>query len=350
MKNWTRAYWLLVAWFAINFGITISVRFGFHAPFASTVYNQIAIFLILALLIQPIWAWCRFINKFRIPVQVMSHVLGVIVYYLFMGSIYYFFDYYLDNFQTFDEYMEFLTQMLGQDAFQIYYQYFATAFVFYIVDYTERLKEQEKEKRELALKNQEMQLSMLKSQISPHFLFNALNSISMLIGTDKDKARRMISRLSEIFRYALESYEDQQVSLKDELRFTENYLSIQQVRFEDRLTYHQNIDPECMDMKVPSMVLQPIVENSVKHGIAPKDEGGYILISIKKNGRYAHFEVEDDGLGINANNSIKEHGSGVGLSLSDKRLRKMYGEGSKIHVEADKIGFTVRFKIPLHEN
>ena len=237
--------------------------------------------------------------------------------------------------------------MLGQDAFQIYYQYFATAFVFYIVDYTERLKDQEKEKRELALRNQEMQLSMLKSQISPHFLFNALNSVSMLIGTDKDKARKMINRLSEIFRYALKSYEDQKVSLKDELRFTENYLSIQQVRFGDRLTYHQNVDPECLEMKVPSMVLQPIVENSVKHGIGPKDEGGYILISIKKNGRYAHFEVEDNGLGINANHGIKEQGSGVGLSLSDKRLRKMYGEASRIYLEADKIGFTVKFKMPI---
>jgi sensor histidine kinase YesM len=107
------------------------------------------------------------------------------------------------------------------------------------------------------------------------------------------------------------------------------------------------VDKECMNIKVPSMVLQPIVENSVKHGISPKDEGGTITITIQINGAYVHFEVADDGMGINANKGMEEHGSGVGLSVSDQRLRKMYGEESKLKLEADKYGFKVIFKIPL---
>jgi len=266
-----------------------------------------------------------------------------------MGSIYYFFEYYLDNFRTFSEYKEYLTLLLGTDAFQLYYQYFTTAFVFYVMNYTDRLKKKEKEKTELALKNQEMQLSLLKSQINPHFLFNTLNSISMLIGKNKEKARQMINRLSEVFRYALESYDDQQVSLSDELRFTENYLNIQKVRFGDRLNFVQEVDKDCLQMKVPPMVLQPIVENSVKHGIGPKDEGGTINIRIHKNGKYVYFEVSDNGLGINANKGISEHGSGVGLSISDERLRKMYAHESKLNLVADKMGFQVKFKIPVTE-
>lgn len=281
------------------------------------------------------------------PVQIFGHIIGIVAWFFLMGSVYYFFEYYLDNFQSYSEYKEYLTSLLGTDAFQLYYQYFTAAFVFYVVDYTERLRIEEKEKTALALKNQEMQLSLLKSQINPHFLFNTLNSISMLIGQNKVKAREMIIRLSEVFRYALESYEDRQVSLSDELRFTENYLNIQKVRFEDRLNFTRNVDQDCLKMQVPPMILQPIVENSVKHGIGPKDEGGTIHITIKKNGNYVYFEIADDGLGINANKGIKEHGSGVGISVSDKRLRKMYGEESRLSLEADESGFKVRFKIPV---
>ena len=205
------------------------------------------------------------------PVQIFGHIIGIVAWFFLMGSVYYFFEYYLDNFQSYSEYKEYLTSLLGTDAFQLYYQYFTAAFVFYVVDYTERLRIEEKEKTALALKNQEMQLSLLKSQINPHFLFNTLNSISMLIGKNKVKAREMIIRLSEVFRYALESYEDRQVSLSDELRFTENYLNIQKVRFEDRLNFTRNVDQDCLKMQVPPMILQPIVENSVKHGIGPKD-------------------------------------------------------------------------------
>lgn len=346
---WQKAYLLLCIWFAINFSIAIFVRYLTTSPFISTVYNGVAIFIILCLLIHPIWRWCTVVSRFTVPVQILGHIVGIVAWFFLMGSVYYFFEYYLDNFRSFSEYKEYLTSLLGTDAFQLYYQYFTTAFVFHVIDYTERLKNKEKEKTALALKNQEMQLSLLKSQINPHFLFNTLNSISTLIGKNKVKAREMINRLSEVFRYALESYEDRQVSLADELRFTENYLNIQKVRFGDRLNFIRDVDLDCLKMQVPPMILQPIVENSVKHGIGPKDEGGTIRITIKKNGNYVYFEIADDGLGINANKGIKEHGSGVGISVSDKRLRKMYGQESRLNLEADESGFKVKFKIPVSE-
>lgn len=349
-SNWKRAYWLLCGWFAINFSIYISAKYFTTSPFLSTIYNGVFILTILCILIYPIWQWCGFLNKFKIAIQGAFHVFGVVIWYFLMGSVYYFFDYYLDNFRTLDEWKEYLTEFLGTNAFQLYYQYFTAVFVFYIMDYTEKLKEKEKQERVLALQNQEMQLSLLKSQINPHFLFNTLNSISMLIGSNKEKARQMINRLSQVFRYALDSYDDQKVSLSEELKFTENYLSIQKVRFEERLNFNQFVDDDCLNLMVPPMVLQPIVENSVKHGIGPKDEGGKIDITIRKNEGFVYFLIADDGLGINAGNNkgIKEKGKGVGLAVSDQRLRKMYGEQSRLHLDANKAGFQVKFKIPLN--
>ena len=346
-KVWQKAFLLLCAWFALSFSISIAVSYFTTDPFISTIYNGVSLFLILCLFINLIWWWCRLVKRENIILLIVTHILGLMLWYIIMGTVYYFFEYYLDNFRSFEEYKEYMFEFLGRDAFQLYYQYFTTVFVFYMVDYTEEIKIKEREKSQLALQNQEMQLSLLKSQINPHFLFNTLNSIAVLIGQNKDKARQMINRLSEIFRYALESYEDQQVRLSDEIRFTENYINIQKVRFEDRLNFVKQIDKECLKLKVPSMILQPIVENSVKHGIGPKDEGGTISIKIHKNGEFVHFLVEDDGLGMNANKGIQENGSGVGISVSDKRLRKMYGEASKLSMEADQDGFKVKFKIPL---
>ncbi len=348
-KVWQKAYLLLCAWFAFSFSLAITVSYFTTSPYISTIYNGISLYLVLCLFIHVIWWWCRLVRRFNIPVMIVSHVFGLAVWYFLMGTVYYYFEYYLDNFRSFEEYTEFMFEFLGRDAFQLYYQYFTSVFVFYIVDYTERFKIKEREKSQLALQNQEMQLSLLKSQINPHFLFNTLNSISVLIGQNKEKARQMINRLSEIFRYALDSYDDHQVLLSEELKFTENYLNIQKVRFEDRLHYTQKVDKECLNLKVPSMVLQPIVENSVKHGISPKDEGGTITITIQKKGMEVFFEVSDDGLGVNANKGIKEKGKGVGISVSDQRLRKMYGDESRLKLQADENGFKVKFKIPLNE-
>lgn len=300
-------------------------------------------------MVVPIWLYCRALSYLNVPLQVIGHLVGLVVWFLVMGTINYYFYLYLDGFTTFDEWKEYMTEELTGGAFLLNYQYVTAIFVFYLIEYTERLRDKEQEKTLLALRNQEIQLSLLKSQINPHFLFNTLNSISMLIGVDKNKARKMINQLSDIFRYALDSYEDQLVKVEEELFFIENYVNIQKVRFEDRLNFEKDVDRDCMKIMIPPMVLQPIVENSVKHGISPKKSGGTIRMMIKKNDPYINFIIEDDGLGINANKGIEEKGAGVGLSISDKRLRKLFGEASKLNLEADQNGFKVKFKIPYKE-
>ena len=208
------------------------------------------------------------------------------------------------------------------------------------------LQAEEKEKSGLELKNKEMQISLLKSQINPHFLFNTLNSISMLVGTDKGKARKVIGELSDVFRYALESHEGQFVTLRNELEFIENYIRIQQVRFGDRLTYQKNVSADVMNMKIPPMILQPLVENAVKYGIAPKDEGGTIELTIKPSDKGILFRVSDDGLGINAKKVLDGNSTGVGMENTDRRLKSIYGKSAKLNVTAGEDGYSVSFVVP----
>jgi two-component system LytT family sensor kinase len=203
--------------------------------------------------------------------------------------------------------------LLKWEGLHFHDQYVITAAVYYIIRYFEHMQKREQEKGELALKNREMQLSLLKSQINPHFLFNTLNSINTLVGSSKEQARKVITQLSDIFRYALDSHGDKPVKLVQELDFIDNYIRIQQVRFGMRLKFVKQVDYTCLGIVIPPMILQPLVENSVKYGIAPKDEGGTIVVTVKRINQMIFFEVKDDGLGINSKKVMDGNSSGVGI-------------------------------------
>jgi sensor histidine kinase YesM len=225
--------------------------------------------------------------------------------------------------------------------------------VYYVIRYFQGLQKQDKEKSELALKNKEMQISLLKSQINPHFLFNTLNSISTLMHTSKDQARKMITQLGDVFRYALDSHKTETVELSNEVHFIENYIRIQQVRFGDRLQFHKEVDDDCLKMRIPPMILQPLIENSVKYGIAPKEEGGNIFLTVKRDEEKIFFEVRDDGLGANAKKVMDSGGSGVGLANTEMRLKSYYGQDSKLRINKSNQGYSVSFlitNIPLPQH
>jgi LytS/YehU family sensor histidine kinase len=176
-----------------------------------------------------------------------------------------------------------------------------------------------------------------------------LNSINTLVGTNKEEARKVITQLSDIFRYALDSHGDNKVRLLHELDFIDNYIKIQQVRFGSRLKFVKQIDPTCLSIQVPPMILQPLVENSVKYGIAPKDDGGTITVIVKRFKNMIYFEVKDDGLGINAKKVMDGTSSGVGMKNTDQRLRSSFGPGHGLRIRSDEWGYSVSFFIPLPE-
>ncbi len=143
----------------------------------------------------------------------------------------------------------------------------------------------------------EARLAALTNQINPHFLFNTLNSVSTLIRIDPDRARSMIYKLSNIMRRLLRKTENFS-PLREEISFIDDYLAIEMVRFGDKLKFYKEIDPKTLDRLVPSMILQPIIENSIKHGLANKVEGGMVRLRTWLEGTRLRILVEDDGLGI----------------------------------------------------
>lgn len=180
----------------------------------------------------------------------------------------------------------------------------------------------------------EARLAALTRQINPHFLFNTLNSVSSLIRVNPDQARSMIYKLSNILRRLLRKQENF-ASLREELQFIEDYLAIEMVRFGDKLKFEKEVDPRSLDVLVPSMVLQPIVENSIKHGLGPKVEGGRIRIISKAVGNRLLLTVEDDGMGIDEEKLLHLfEQQGIGISNVNERLKVLYGNEFRLSIHS----------------
>jgi two-component system LytT family sensor kinase len=248
---------------------------------------------------------------------------------------------------------------LGQRTFnRQYYAWFHNYLLFCVllvgiahaVVYYRRYRERERAAERLAAGLTEARLQALKMQLQPHFLFNTLNAISALIPADAKPARRMVARLGDLLRLALEHEETQQVTLREELAFLEPYLEIEQARLGDRLTVVMDIAPETLDARVPHLMLQPLVENAIRHGVAPRIEPGRIEISAALGGADGrlHLQVRDDGLGIDPEGSPRTR-KGVGLANIQSRLEQLYaGEHRFELANGPDGGFIVSIDLPLH--
>ena len=169
----------------------------------------------------------------------------------------------------------------------------------------------------------------LEAELHPHFLFNTLHAISTLVHTNPDGADRMISRLSDLLRLTFDRSGAPRVSLQEELEFLQKYLEIEQTRFQDRLSVNFDIDPETLDAEVPRLILQPLVENAIKHGVAPQAGAGLVQIATRRQGETLWIEVSDNGVGLSAGARARLR-SGVGLSNTRDRLECLYGDGAPL--------------------
>jgi two-component sensor histidine kinase len=190
-------------------------------------------------------------------------------------------------------------------------------------------------------------LQALRYQINPHFLFNTLNAVSTLIVEQKNRdAERMVARLSDFLRLTLESESDVEVPLADELDFARRYLDIERIRFGDRLVVEEDVDAEALSALVPPLVLQPLVENAVRHGIMPREEGGRLAIDACRVGDRLLLRVIDDGPGPP---SGAEASGGLGLSNTRARLESLYGDDHRFSIDrSDGGGCEVRIELPYH--
>jgi two-component system LytT family sensor kinase len=221
--------------------------------------------------------------------------------------------------------------------------------VIHAVQYYEGLRQRELEAVRLQGSLAEARLQALKTQLNPHFLFNALNSVSTLMHRDVDAAERVLARLSDLLRMSLQDRDAQEVPLRRELELLDPYLEIERTRFPDRLEVERRIDPAVLELHVPHLILQPLVENAVRHGIAPRAGPGRVEVAAERVDGTLRLVVRDDGVGMGAPGNGR--GTGVGLSNTRARLQALYGEAHTFVVEPAPGGGTrVTVSIPVREN
>ena len=217
------------------------------------------------------------------------------------------------------------------------------------LNYYGQYRQEELRASQLEAQLAQSQLQALKMQLHPHFLFNTLNSISALQLVDLRAAQKMMARLGDFLRMTLDNVGTQEVTLKEEIEFLECYLEIERTRFDKRLTTRLAIAPDTLDAKVPNLILQPIVENAIRHGIAPRLAPGFISISAQRENGLLRMQVVDNGEGL-AGIAGTEAGpeDGLGLANTRSRLQHLYGTRARLHLaNADEGGLVVTLEIPF---
>lgn len=297
-------------------------------------------YLLIAMYTAPIW-WFYFIANKEAPFRkkIFFHlvtcplfVFALIISYQFLADI------------------MMIARLKGkQAAWDINYAtlvYGLQFGIFHFYDYYLRYKEKlmkENEFQQLKLQNE---IQLLKSQLEPHFLFNTLNSISASVPRENEKTRVLISKLADVFRYALECSKQEYATVETEIAFIKTYLDLEKERYTDKLQIVYTIDPLTLDAKIPSMLLQPLIENAIKHGISNIHDKGAIMMAIEKKEQMLFFEIKNTGLLLDIASISKS--TGIGLKNTNLRLQKLYQQNIELFPVVSG-GLHLKFKIPYEK-
>jgi hypothetical protein len=216
------------------------------------------------------------------------------------------------------------------------------------VQFYGRYRERERRAAMLESHLSRARLHALQAQLQPHFLFNALNAVATLLRRDAGAAQEALTSFSELLRLALSQSDHQEVPLSEDLRFVERYVEIQQTRLGDRFRFEQSVEPAALDCLVPALLLQPLVENALRHGIEPLPRPGTVRVIVTRHSERLTLRVEDDGVGLEQSNG--QSLTGIGLSNLRARLEALYGNRQKVEMSSrPEGGVAVRVEIPLRE-
>ena len=237
--------------------------------------------------------------------------------------------------------------VLASNFFGNYLVFTLIVLTFYAIHYYRDSRKKELRTYQLETQLTKAQLQVLKMQLQPHFLFNTLNSISALLHQDKEQADTMITKLSDLLRITLDSTDEQLILLDEEVSFLKTYLDIEKIRFQERLQVELNIQEATRSVLVPSLILQPIVENAIKYGVAPFSKLGRVVISSIQNDGFLELCVRDNGPGL-AEDANKILNRGIGLRNTKDRLQQLYGSNQKFELtNVSTGGLQVRIVIPM---
>jgi two-component sensor histidine kinase len=349
-KRWAKwlfafGFWTLLGLsFASQFYIS-SAKAGLEVGWRQAISYALGDWYVFAALSIPVVQLARrfHFEAGKWPVSLATHVVGSMLFslaYMVVRA-------WVGQWQSAASFVEAFKPLLVKTWHFNLLIYWVIVAVSQAFDYYRKYRERELRASELEKRLVQAKLQALQMQLNPHFLFNTLHSISSLMHKDVEAADRMIMRLGDLLRAALEGSDTQEVGLRQELEFLKRYLEIEKTRFGDRLTVKMDIAPDTLDAQVPNLILQPLVENAIRHGIEPRSKPGCIeMRAHRENGALA-LEVWDNGAGLPECQAIEE---GVGLSNTRARLRELYGEAHRFELRPSPTGgLLVHLTIPFRE-
>jgi two-component system, LytTR family, sensor kinase len=238
-------------------------------------------------------------------------------------------------------------EVIVHSVYNNFFFYWLQAGVAHALVFSSRERKRERMAAELERELARAELDALKAKLHPHFLFNTLHSISALVHVDAEAADRMIARLSELLRQVLDHSATQEVPLAEELRCLRAYLEIERARLGERLRVVEDVEEEALGALVPHWVLQPLVENAVRHGIAPRAAPGQVTIAARRDGDRLCLSVRDNGVGLRHESRVSE--GGLGIATTRARLRRLYGEAQELElVPSPDGGAATLLVVPFH--
>ncbi|MBE0636965.1 MAG: histidine kinase [Bacteroidales bacterium] len=246
-------------------------------------------------------------------------------------------------FQNKAGYIDFLNQTIPWRFVYGFLLYAVIVMVYYLISYYRDYHEKLMQENQLKQAIQESELNLLKSQINPHFLFNSLNSINALMITDTDKAREMIVELSEFLRYTVRGNENEQISLREELENIDRYLGIEKIRFGNRLVIEKELEEVCLDRKIPNMILQPLYENAIKHGLNESTDQVTVTTTCRAENEWLRISISNNF----TPGSISKKGKGIGIANVQKRLMLHFHRTDLVNIEKTGNYFTIHLTIPV---
>ncbi len=348
-KRWLKwplgfAFWTLIGLsFAFQFYIS-SAKAGMDVTWKQAVSYALGDWYVFALLSIPVvWLAGKFqFESGRRAVSLLVHLPCSVVFsltYMVLRA-------WIGTWQSEASFAEAFQPLLVKTwhfNLLIYWVIVAVSFAF---AYYGKFRERELRAAELEKSLAQAKLHALQMQLNPHFLFNSLHSVSALMHQDVEAADRMVVRLSDLLRAALDNSGAQEVTLRDELKFLQSYLEIEKIRFGNRLTVQTEIPADLLDARVPNLILQPLVENAIRHGIEPHAKPGRIELRAQRVNGKLTLDVSDNGAGVNDTKAISE---GVGLANTRARLRTLYGEAQSFELRnRPEGGLRAQLTIPFH--
>jgi len=326
--NRKKAYWIcqLTGWTVLALvNVFFTLTFGYISwPKAVEILYRSFVGISLTHIFKDIIRknnWLNLPLKNVVPRILITNILTGILMSLVFFIVYSGANHY--NFSNFK------VSLLLVDAFRITSTLLLWTLIYFAVHYFENYRQVQIESLIWEAAVKDFELKTLKSQLNPHFMFNALNSIRALIEIDPKNAQTAVTKLSNILRYSLKMERVETVPLGEEMQAVTDYLALESVRFEERLRYNIEIDPKTVSLEIPPMMIQTLVENGIKHGISKITAGGCINVKTELNNSFLHIRIKNNG---QINNLDLQHATGFGISNTKHRLHLLYGENASFSI------------------